>query len=178
MQDQFLTLALSSWKLGCQVGERQHCFTHHSSYLSMQGLHNCSYKLCLLMCGDRWCAQKSRAETVSIACFEITSYIVIFNDRHWVFCPCMLVWQISVFPVATVFEISFDLPHLWACQFVEPCKFCLDCGEVTILSGAFNTTWHGAFCQYHFVKLDKSHHHCREAVSIAALNMGIELILQ
>ena len=57
---------------------------------------------------------------------------------------------------------------------MEPCKFCLDCGVVTILSGALNTTWHGAFCQYHFVKLDKSHHHCGKVVSIAALNMGIE----
>ena len=28
-------------EVGCQMGERQHCYAHCSSYLSMQGLRNC-----------------------------------------------------------------------------------------------------------------------------------------
>ena len=28
-------------EVGCQVGERQHCYAHCSSYLLMQGLRNC-----------------------------------------------------------------------------------------------------------------------------------------
>ena len=26
---------------GCRVGERQHCYAHHSSHLLRQGSHNC-----------------------------------------------------------------------------------------------------------------------------------------
>ena len=68
--------------------------------------------------------------------------------------------------VAAVFEMGFDFAykhHVLPMPVYETEKFCPHYGEVVILSGVFDTNWHGTFHLCQFLKFDKSHH--QEAVT-------------